>query len=505
MKKLFYTLAFVLFVQCTFTINNVISQWQPEVRLTNNAAVSLTNLYTNGRNIASSGDTVHVVWHDTRDGASPEIYYKRSLDGGITWGADTRITNNIYYSSNPSVAVSGSNVYIVWEDDRDGISGVYEIYFNHSTNGGTTWGTDTRLTNDPTMSQWACVSASGSVVNVVWSDNRNGAQYEVYYKRSSDGGITWGSDNRFTSVQGGSWSASVSSSGSVVHVSWLDGRNGHNDMYYKRSTDSGINWGADIQLTNDTILRYNPSMSVSGLNVHVLFLDSRDHDPGPYEIYYKHSADGGITWGADTRLTTHYKSSALHSAITSSGSNVHVVWDDQRNSATNYEIYYRGSTNGGTNWGTETRLTFDSSYSMYPFISASGTTVHCIWSDFRNGNWEIYYKRNPTGNPIGITNISTGIPSSFSLNQNYPNPFNPSTVIRFTIPSLSFPNVSIGNPVQLKVFDIAGREVQTLVNENLQPGTYETSFDGSRLTSGVYFYKLETNRYSNIKKMIMLK
>jgi hypothetical protein len=114
MKNIIYTLVFVLFVQCTLTIENCMSQWQPDVRLTNNAALSLTNQYTNGRCVASSGDTVHVVWYDTRDGASPEIYYKRSIDGGVNWGADTRITNNIYYSSNPSVAVSGSVVHIVW-------------------------------------------------------------------------------------------------------------------------------------------------------------------------------------------------------------------------------------------------------------------------------------------------------------------------------------------------------------------------------------------------------
>jgi hypothetical protein len=494
-----FTLALFSFliVHCTFKIENCMGQWQPDVRLTNNAAVSLTNIYPSGRNIVSSGDTVHVVWRDTRDGASPEIYYKRSIDGGITWGADTRITNNIYYSSNPSVAVSGSNVHIVWEDDRDGISGIYEIYYNHSTNGGTTWGTDTRLTNDPNMSQSACVSASGSVVNVVWVDFRTSVQAEIYYKRSSDGGISWGTDTRLTNDSSGSWWPSVSASGSVVHVLWMDGRNGHTDIYYKRSTDAGINWGADTPLTNDTINRYNPSMSVSGLNVNILFLDSRDWDPGPYEIYYKHSSDGGISWGADTRLTTHYNSNSLHSVIGSAGSNVHVVWDENRNSATNYEIYYKGSTNGGLNWGTETRLTFDSSYSMYPFVSASGTTVHCIWSDYRNGNWEIYYKRNPTGNPIGIININSEIPNKFSLGQNYPNPFNPTTNIRYDLPKNSF--------VKLVVFDALGREVSTLVNETLQPGTYSVDWNASEYTSGVYFYRLTTGNFVETKKMLMIK
>ncbi|HEY5533787.1 MAG TPA: hypothetical protein VIL99_02435 [Ignavibacteria bacterium] len=97
-------------------------------------------------------------------------------------------------------------------------------------------------------------------------------------------------------------------------------------------------------------------------------------------------------------------------------------------------------------------------------VAVSGSVVHVVWYDDRDGNAEIYYKRDPTGN-VGIQNISTEIPSSFSLSQNYPNPFNPSTKIRFDIPALSFPSASIGNPVTLKVYDVIGREVQTLVNE----------------------------------------
>jgi hypothetical protein len=238
-------------------------------------------------------------------------------------------------------------------------------------------------------------------------------------------------------------------------------------------------------------------MSVSGLNVHITFLYSGFTQPGPYEIFYNHSTNGGVSWSANSQLTTHYTSASLHTVIAASGTNVHVVWDDNRNSATNYEIYYKGSSNGGLNWGTDSRLTADSSFSMYPFVSASGTSVHVVWNDNRNGNYEIYYKRNPTGNPIGITNISSEIPEKFSLSQNYPNPFNPASTIKFAITKLG--------DVRIIVYDAMGREIQTLVNEKLQAGMYEISFDGSRLTSGVYFYKLITNGYTETKKMLLLK
>lgn len=489
MKKIIYTLAFVLIVQFTLTIDNCMSQWQADVRLTNEPALSSTTQNTNARCIASSGDTVHVVWYDNRDGASPEIYYKRSIDGGVNWGADTRITNNIYFSSNPSVSVSGSVVHIVWQENRDGN---YEIYYRRSTDGGTSWGTDTRLTNDSSPSRYPCVAVSGMFVYVVWHDWNT---LDIFYKRSTDGGISWAADTNLTNDVAASWYPSVSASGSFVHVVWMDGNGVFWDIKYKRSSNGGISWGLDIPLSNNSIYSSEyPSLAVKGLNLHVVWKDSRDGSN--YEIYYKQSTDAGISWGVDTRLSNNPNISR-DATISVSGSNVHVVWDDNRISTTNYEIFYIGSTNGGLNWGPETRLTSDSSISMFPYVSASGTAIHIVWDDYRNGNYEIYYKRNPTGNPIGIINISSGIPSSFSLSQNYPNPFNPTTVIRFSLSGVS--NAS------LKIYDVTGREVETLVNEKLQPGTYEASFDGSRLTSGVYFYKLETNGFRDVKKMMLIK
>ena len=102
-----------------------------------------------------------------------------------------------------------------------------------------------------------------------------------------------------------------------------------------------------------------------------------------------------------------------------------------------------------------------------------------------------------------IQPISSEIPNSFSLSQNYPNPFNPVTKIRFSIPLSR--GVSEGRGVLLKVFDILGREVATLVNWQLKPGTYEVSWDAANYPSGVYFYKLITDKYIASKKMILVK
>jgi hypothetical protein len=98
---------------------------------------------------------------------------------------------------------------------------------------------------------------------------------------------------------------------------------------------------------------------------------------------------------------------------------------------------------------------------------------------------------------VGTNNNSSQIPKLFSLSQNYPNPFNPSTEINYNIPSQSL--------VKIVVYDIAGREVTTLVNETKQPGSYNVTFDGKNLASGVYLYKIQAGEFSDIKKMVLVK
>ena len=97
----------------------------------------------------------------------------------------------------------------------------------------------------------------------------------------------------------------------------------------------------------------------------------------------------------------------------------------------------------------------------------------------------------------GAGSVSTVIPDKFSLEQNYPNPFNPVTNLEFGISDLGF--------VSLKVYDVLGKELKILVNEIRQPGNYKIEFDGSNLTSGIYFYTLNADGYSETKRMILLK
>lgn len=98
---------------------------------------------------------------------------------------------------------------------------------------------------------------------------------------------------------------------------------------------------------------------------------------------------------------------------------------------------------------------------------------------------------------IGIRNINSEIPKNYSLSQNFPNPFNPVTNIAFSIPEES--------NVNLTVYDVLGREIKVLINEKLKPGNYQVDWNAQVYTSGMYFYRLQTDKFTDTKKMVLVK
>ena len=131
------------------------------------------------------------------------------------------------------------------------------------------------------------------------------------------------------------------------------------------------------------------------------------------------------------------------------------------------------------------------------FLMPAGTNkVHFYAkSDFGNNLYIDNICQSTT--TTSVTPISITIPNKYSLSQNYPNPFNPVTKISFAIPKQSM--------TTLKIFDVLGREVMSLVNEVKQPGEYIVDFDGTNLSSGIYFYKLEAGTFSDVKRMMLIK
>lgn len=184
-------------------------------------------------------------------------------------------------------------------------------------------------------------------------------------------------------------------------------------------------------------------------------------------------------------------------------------------------LYYRTSTNGGGTWTAFSPLNYNATNLDTFFFpipgNPTGTTVQYYFAaqDIAlptplvstlpaggSGNTPPGTSPPPTRfqyfiGVVGIQPISSEIPNVFKLYNNYPNPFNPSTKIKFDIANQS--------SARLVIYDILGREIAQLVNEELKPGKYEASFDASKFASGVYFYKLSAGDYLDIKKMVLIK
>src|SRR5690606_5993500 len=147
----------------------------------------------------------------------------------------------------------------------------------------------------------------------------------------------------------------------------------------------------------------------------------------------------------------------------------------------------------GINTGVQATAYPNEALNFYKFYGYNNT-------NFDNGNTAtntMYWILTRIYNPVGITQIGTEIPEKFTLDQNYPNPFNPTTTIKFNIPKNAY--------VKLAVYDILGREVAKLVNNQLTAGTYNYELNGTKLSSGVYFYTLEAGDFVNTKKMVLIK
>jgi len=146
------------------------------------------------------------------------------------------------------------------------------------------------------------------------------------------------------------------------------------------------------------------------------------------------------------------------------------------------------STNNGASWASvNTGLTNAHVLSL----TISGTQL------FAGTSGGVVWRRPLSEMITAVASDNRGDPGKFLLQQNYPNPFNPTTAISYQLPAVSF--------VTLKVYDVLGREVVTLVNEKEAPGEYTVQFDASKLASGVYFYRLTTERFTHTRKMLLMK
>ncbi|MCE1164639.1 MAG: T9SS type A sorting domain-containing protein [Bacteroidetes bacterium] len=238
------------------------------------------------------------------------------------------------------------------------------------------------------------------------------------------------------------------------------------DIILHRSTNNGLNWSAGIRVNQDALnngkIQYCPSVSVDSTGgVNVLFYDDRNTTSDSAEVFLARSQDGGNTWREFVVSEHRFKPKPIAGAVSS----------------------YQGD---------------------FITLESGGNNLYAYWMDDHSGIYQIW-SAIINISTIGIRKTDTEVPADFSLSQNYPNPFNPTTNIKFAIPENGKSKIENGN-VTLRVYDMLGKEVAALVNERLQPGTYEVQFDaGNILPSGTYIYRLSAGSFSESKKMILVK
>lgn len=283
--------------------------------------------------IAVHGNNVHIVWSQKVNDYNTEIFYNHSSDGGASWAGPVRLTNSNLDSQRPTLAVEGHNIYIIWEDSRDyPPNGNYpELYFKKSTDGGANWSNDHRLTTpDQEKPGFPSVAVWGETIHLAYSKTPINIGQEIYYIRSDNQGGLWSDPVRlsYNNQAGVCRYPCTGTNGQNVFVFWSDTRddNGYYELYFARSQDGGQTWGNETRLTFSGDDSYGPNVAVSGENLHLTWNEHRD---GNWEIYYKNSTDNGLNWSSDTRLTNDAADSWYPSAAVD-GQSVNVVWCDNR-------------------------------------------------------------------------------------------------------------------------------------------------------------------------------
>jgi photosystem II stability/assembly factor-like uncharacterized protein len=489
-------------------------------------------------------------------GATQNVRY--TTDAGVTWTSGgsfaastfynvnyqnsnfyiTGNTSKIYFGSTgstwDSVSFVGTQYYIstMYAYDRNGstmITGGAFGLINTSTNTGANWVAHNNLQYSSTLNDIWCDNMSGKViavgsvaptaiflssnggtnwVNTVGANLGTTAMYSIKMVNSSTGYTTGGAGKVFKTVNGGLDWDSVTFAGVTgilycgdfidANTGWVCGASG----VIKKTTDAGLTWNTQTSGVTTTLYRIDMIDANTG------------YVSGASGVVRK-TTDGGTTWNAQTP-----------------NSGATLYWIQMQNATSGYLCgstgHVRRTTNGGANWDTVAVPYSATNYSISFTDMNTGFVVGGVGYTMRTSNggtsWQVkndgavthgaVYTRGydsafacASGGVIlklsnslvgGIT-WSNELPVNYTLDQNYPNPFNPKTVIKFGLPKA-------GN-VTLKVYDITGREVETLFNSmELNAGTVAYDFDASHLASGVYFYSLIVNDNKiDSKKMVLVK
>ncbi|MBN2537622.1 exo-alpha-sialidase [candidate division WOR-3 bacterium] len=445
-----------------------LAQWEPDIRLTENDSASSVSIVA-ARALAAEGDFIHAVWHDDCD-QYPEVrvFYARSSDRGLTWSSAAALPEDTTGSAEASVAVAGGRVHVVWLGTSGGLP---VLFYKSSSDSGATWSGDRWLTGNAQFYSTPCLAVSGPTLHLVWT----GGTYDtmrVLHKRSPDCGVSWGPDIVVSTNDSGAAYGSVCAEDSLVHVAWsglvADNRS---EAFYRRSTDRGLTWQPTVQLTGGSVGTSSvlPQVAASGELVHIACI-IRPVDK--HEAVYLRSPDRGQSWGAAHRMFSTPGEDVGRATVVADDGTVHFAATLVDSGPT--RVHYQLSTDGGLQWEVSGRLS-DTGPADKVSLALAGNAVYALWRDSRDGNQEVYFKRNPTGNPgiaeEGRTPDAGRLPPRATIVRgvlNLPRDmtgFGPAKSDRVPRPAL---------------LDASGRRVM-----ELQPGAN----DVSRLAPGVYFIR----------------
>lgn len=200
----------------------------------------------------------------------------------------------------------------------------------------------------------------------------------------------------------------------------------------------------------------------------------------------------GSSWfNVDSLAKTHIEGVDFYS-----GSGVGMIYGE---TGLFQNMFVKRTTDYGTTWSAFQIVDSTLTFLGVPLggYLVSSTNVYLVGGNGSGGPDMAFIYHTTNGGSVFVNQISNELPNTFLLLQNYPNPFNPTTIIEFSLPEKSL--------IKLKVFDVLGKQIAELVNENLTVGTYKVDFDASTYLSGVYFYTLEAEKFTETKRMVLLK
>ena len=399
---------------------------------------------------------------------------RRSTDDGATW---ENVSDDVFIARTIVDAPDGNLYASIWPFPQD--EGLYR-----STDNGDSWGTP--LVTVPSGDNIFSIAVNTlTTPNTIFAGTRNGPL------RSADNGVNWVPATNGIPVNSWVRDVEVDSAGYVAAATT-------NGLFI--STDNGDSWELATGIAaGDTIVKLIFDYPLSPLLTEKAGGSTRllgGSDDG--NIYEAFRESRYLTLTLLAIFGGSEMSGIFVTALTEFNQKRHgVSWFPKGS----FGIGFYTSTDDGENWEQNN----NGLQSNPPISALSGNAnesgesiadVHFYTGFFENmnGGARIF---KITYNVTDVKPISSRIPDSYKLNQNYPNPFNPTTNIEYTIPSESF--------VELKVYDVLGKEVSVLVSGQVNAGFYEIEFDATTLPSGIYFYKLQAGDFVETKKMVLVK